>query len=161
MAGLELASASAAETRAIAAAVAAVLEAGDVVVLAGDLGGGKTTFVQGAAAALGCNDRVTSPTFALVQEYAGRTPVAHVDVYRLTNEQELYDVGFAELVDSGAVLFVEWGDRASRLLPDDRLELRFEPGPGDDDRVIAVRTRGARWESRAHALDATLAPWRP
>ena len=98
-------------------ALAADLEAGDVVVLIGDLGAGKTTFAQGIARGLGVAGSVTSPTFTLVQQYAGRWPVADVDVYRLDRIQELHDLGFEELVDGPGVTVIEWGDRVRQLLP--------------------------------------------
>ncbi len=149
------------ETRAIAAAIAALLEAGDVVVLTGDLGGGKTTFVQGAVAALGSSDSVTSPTFAIVQEYTAPVPIAHVDVYRLDREQELHDIGFDELVDSGRIVFVEWGERVARLVPADRLVITFDVPRtgGEDERVVAIEAQGASWALRHAALGASLQPW--
>ena len=112
-----LRTASADETRAVAAALAAHLEAGDVVVLVGDLGAGKTTFAQGIARGLGVEGPVTSPTFTLVQQYAGRLPVAHVDVYRLDRIQELHDLGFEELIDGPGVTIIEWGDTVRQVLP--------------------------------------------
>src|SRR5438034_5461127 len=98
------------DMRGFGAAVASVLVAGDVVALTGDLGAGKTTFVQGAARGLDVgDDQVTSPTFTLVREYRGRVPVVHLDVYRLNRVQEVIDLGFEELLDPEGVAFVEWG----------------------------------------------------
>jgi len=158
---VHLYSRSVADTRAIASVIAGALTAGDVVLLTGDLGGGKTTFVQGAVAALGSVDRVTSPTFAIVQEYAARVPIAHVDVYRLDREQELHDIGFDELVDSGRIVFVEWGERAERLVPFERLVVTFDVPRtgGDDERAIAVEAQGAAWARRHEALTAALNKW--
>jgi tRNA threonylcarbamoyladenosine biosynthesis protein TsaE len=161
---LELQSASADETRAIAAALASLLEPGDVVVLAGELGGGKTTFVQGAARALGTTARVTSPTFTIVQEYDGATPIVHVDLYRLDHVQELHDIGFDELVDAPEpdrrVVFVEWGDRAANLLPADSVVVRLDGAPRDADaRDVTVELRGPAWARRVDAVIATLQPW--
>ncbi|MGH2726573.1 MAG: tRNA (adenosine(37)-N6)-threonylcarbamoyltransferase complex ATPase subunit type 1 TsaE, partial [Actinomycetota bacterium] len=95
------------ETKALAAAVAPVMLPGDVVALSGDLGAGKTCFVQGAAAALGVSDRVTSPSFILVKEYQGTFPILHLDVYRLSNLQELTDLGYEEFLDPRWVVFIE------------------------------------------------------
>ena len=100
--------------------------------LIGDLGAGKTTFAQGIARGLGVAGPVTSPTFTLVQQYAGRLPVAHVDVYRLDRIQELHDLGFEELVDGPGVTVIEWGDRVRQLLPPDRVVVRIEPADADD-----------------------------
>src|SRR5439155_18645540 len=100
---LELAAPAATDTRAIGRAIGAVLQPGDVVSLTGDLGAGKTTFVQGAAQALGVDDAVVSPTFTLVRQYAGSVPVRHVDVYRLDRVQDVLDLGIEEMVDAGAV----------------------------------------------------------
>ena len=106
------------DTRAVGAALAELLAPGDVVALTGELGAGKTTFVQGAAAALGVTDPVSSPTFVLIRNHEGRAPVAHVDVYRLERIQEVLDLGFDELLDGGSVVFVEWGDAIEALFPE-------------------------------------------
>src|SRR6478752_5025021 len=111
-------SSSEAETRAIAARFAADLEAGDVLLLSGDLGAGKTAFVKGLAEGLGISsDEVTSPTFTLVHEYrGGRLPLIHVDLYRL-DRADLDEIGLdQDLADQG-VIAVEWAERMSRRLP--------------------------------------------
>jgi tRNA threonylcarbamoyladenosine biosynthesis protein TsaE len=163
---IRLCSESPAQTHAIATALAGVLLPGDVVVLAGDLGAGKTTFVQGAAHALGSDDVVTSPTFAIVQEYAvgdgaGARRIAHVDAYRLQRVQELHDIGFDELLDGSTIVFVEWGDRVVSVLPDDRLTvtfaLDFDSAP--DTRTLTVAPLGDTWSARATALQHALAPF--
>ena len=146
------------ETRAIAAALAAALRPGDVIALSGDLGAGKTCFVQGAAAALGVTERVTSPTFILLREHQGRVPVKHLDVYRLSNLQELTDLGFEELLDPSSIVFIEWGDAVGPLLPDEFLEVELR-GDADDERAIDVQAHGPAWNGRlAHASDS-LAAW--
>jgi tRNA threonylcarbamoyladenosine biosynthesis protein TsaE len=147
---------SADATRSLAATIAAHLVPGDVVVLAGDLGSGKTTFAQGIAAGLGVTEPVTSPTFTIVQEYAGRVPVAHVDVYRLDRFQELHDLGLEEMYDARVTL-VEWGDVVDPALPTDRMSIRLEPGDGDDERVVEIVTHGPSWRGRTSELDAALA----
>jgi tRNA threonylcarbamoyladenosine biosynthesis protein TsaE len=136
--------ASAAETRAVGAAIAACLAAGDVVVLEGDLGSGKTTLAQGIAGALGVTEPVVSPTFAIVREYDGTVPIAHVDVYRLDHVQELHDLGFEEIVDGSRVVLVEWGDLIAPMLPVDRVVVRLRLAHDDDDaRVIDVSAEGS------------------
>jgi tRNA threonylcarbamoyladenosine biosynthesis protein TsaE len=146
---------SATATRAVGAAIASCLESGDVVVLAGDLGSGKTTMAQGIAVALGVTEPVVSPTFAIVREYEGRVPVAHVDVYRLDHVQELHDLGFEEIVDRAGIVLVEWGDLVARILPRDRVVVRLQHCEDDDDaRVIEVAAEGS---GRSTALAARLA----
>jgi len=145
----------AAATGAIGAAIGALLGPGDLVVLAGDLGAGKTTLAKGIAAALGVTDPVTSPTFAIVQEYEGRVPVAHADVYRLASIAELADLALDELLDDHVVL-VEWGDRVVAALPADRIEIRLESGVAPDDRRLTVTPVGSRWADRTPALARAL-----
>lgn len=146
------------DTRKVAEALAELLLPGDVVSLTGDLGAGKTTFVQGAARGLGVTDQVTSPTFVLVREYRGEVPIFHVDVYRLDSLQEAIDLGAEELLDPPGVTFVEWGDAIVPLLPDEhlRVELRTEDG---DARRLSFSGHGPRWAGRWERLEGLLAPW--
>jgi tRNA threonylcarbamoyladenosine biosynthesis protein TsaE len=147
---------SAAQTRALGTAVAALLRPGDLVVLAGDLGSGKTTFAQGIAAGLGVDDPVVSPTFTIVREYEGRLPLAHVDVYRLDRLQELYDVGFEELVDGERVTIIEWGDVVQRVLPADHLSVELEPGVLPDERLVHVHAQGRSWLDRTERVESVV-----
>ncbi len=150
------------ETEAVGAAVGSQLRVGDLVVLTGDLGAGKTTFAKGLARALGVTQPVTSPTFTIVQEYDGRVPVAHVDVYRLDRIQELHDLGFEELVE-GRVTVVEWGEAIALVLPRERIDVRIAMDgamDGNDDlRVVEIVASGPGWDDRRAALDAALAPF--
>lgn len=147
------------ETKSIAATIAATLRPGDVVALSGDLGAGKTCFVQGAAAALGVREQVTSPTFVLMREYAGTHRILHLDVYRLGNLQELTDLGFEEFLDPSSVIFIEWGDAVGPLLPDEMVEvvLRAE---AEDLRTIEVHARGPAWNRRLAGVAEDLVRWR-
>lgn len=149
------------QTRALAASVAEVAGPGDIVLLVGELGAGKTAFAQGFAAGLGVQEPVTSPTFTLVRTYAGRLRLHHVDVYRLENLQEALDLGLAEMVDEGAVTLVEWGDAVAPALPRDFLEVRLAYGAGDNDdrRTVALRVVGRRWSARLDRLGAVLSEW--
>jgi tRNA threonylcarbamoyladenosine biosynthesis protein TsaE len=149
---------SAEDTRELAAAVAGVARAGDVVLLAGDLGAGKTTFAQGFARGLGVAEPVTSPTFVLVRPYEGRLRLAHVDLYRLDHLQEVVDLGLPELVDEGAVVLVEWGDVAPGPIASEFLEVRLTPGEADR-RQLDLRLVGDRWRPRHSALVAALGRW--
>jgi tRNA threonylcarbamoyladenosine biosynthesis protein TsaE len=113
---------------------------GGVVVIDGDMGAGKTTTVRALAAALGVLDEVSSPTFALVHEYASRigTPVIHMDLYRIEGEAEAAEAGVGEYYAGPGWCFVEWADRAAGLLPPDALRLRITAGP-EGDRVWELR----------------------
>ncbi|HEX4978435.1 MAG TPA: tRNA (adenosine(37)-N6)-threonylcarbamoyltransferase complex ATPase subunit type 1 TsaE [Acidimicrobiales bacterium] len=156
---------SADDTRELAAAIAGVVRAGDVVLLAGDLGAGKTTFTQGFARALGVTDPVTSPTFTLVNHYRGDVlTIIHADVYRLDRLQEIVDLGLPELVDDEeAVALVEWGDVAEPVLPKDFLEVRIGYSPSDadtdDTRTFELRPVGASWRTRVAALEDVVERW--
>lgn len=146
---------SVAATRALAAEVAGRCVAGDLLVLVGDLGAGKTAFVQGLAAALGSSDAVTSPTFTIAQRYdGGRLTVHHLDAYRLDTVQEAGDLALDELLDDDAVTVIEWGDRLRAVLPPDRLEIAFRFGDGDDDRVLELEAGGPGWAARLRDLGA-------
>lgn len=110
------------ETRACAGAIAGSVAVGDTIILVGDLGAGKTAFVQGFSAALGVAAPVTSPTFTLANRYTGRLVVNHLDVYRFDHLAEAHDLALPELAEEGVTL-VEWGDRITPLLPEERLEV--------------------------------------
>jgi tRNA threonylcarbamoyladenosine biosynthesis protein TsaE len=146
-------------TRALAGAIAAVVDDGDLLVLVGDLGAGKTAFTQGLARALDVTDPVTSPTFTLANRYEGRLVVNHLDVYRLEALEESRDLALPELLEEGVTL-VEWGDTILPALPADRLDVRITFGAGDDDRRIDLTPVGPRWAARADTLVEILAPWR-
>lgn len=151
------------QTRAVGAALAGLLEPGDVVALSGELGAGKTCLVQGAARALGVTGRVTSPTFTLVRTYLdAKVPIVHCDVYRLDRLQDVLDLG-DEVLAPDVVTFVEWGDAIASLLPDERLDIELTLADRDDldgARVVRLRPAGARWERRLDALTAACAAWR-
>jgi tRNA threonylcarbamoyladenosine biosynthesis protein TsaE len=155
-------------TRALAAAVAGLSEPGDIVLLAGDLGTGKTAWVQGFASGLGVTDQVTSPTFTLVRPHLGsRLQLLHVDLYRLDHLSEVLDLGLLEQLDErprgpgmvGTVACIEWGDLAEPAFPADFLEVRLELGEDEDERLIRLRAVGRRWGARMEGLRTALSPW--
>lgn len=146
------------ETRSLAASLAGVVAPGDLVLLAGELGAGKTAFVQGLGWALGVAEPITSPTFALAQRYDGDLVVHHLDVYRLDQLHEVLDLGIGELLDEGVVV-IEWGDAVAKALPNDYLEIALRFGTQPDDRVITLRPVGPRWAARADPLAAAITPW--
>ena len=156
---LAIRAATAEDTREVGAALAGVLRLHDVVVLTGELGAGKTTFVQGIARGLGATEHVASPTFTLVREYvSGRVPVAHVDLYRLEREQDVIDLALDELEEGERVLLVEWGDPVAELLADERLRVEFAADP-DDVRRITFATIGPSWDERAVELRSAFTKW--
>ena len=159
MSGLTAVTKSADDTREMAGQVATFAKPGDVLLLSGDLGAGKTAFAQGFGRALGVDQPIVSPTFTLVRTYPGRMPMIHVDVYRLDHLQEVVDLGLAELLDEGGVALIEWGDMAAPVLPPDFLEVRIDYGEGDDDRSFAYRVVGPSWAPRQRALQAALSRW--
>lgn len=134
--------ASAEETRRIAAELAERLSDGDVVLLSGDLGAGKTQFAQGVADGLGVTEPVTSPTFNLVFEYAsGRIPLYHFDLYRLEDAQQLEDIGFYELSDESTpgIALIEWADLFPEEMPEDAIAVIIRKDPADPSaRVIEI-----------------------
>jgi tRNA threonylcarbamoyladenosine biosynthesis protein TsaE len=141
---LTLLSRAPAETRELGAALGRLLQAGDFVGLVGELGAGKTAFIRGVAEGAGVPEReVSSPSFAIVQPYQGRSvTLHHADLYRLVDEDELYATGFYDLLPQGAML-VEWLDRIPRAAPDDHLRLDFTVLE-DESRKIAVTPTGPR-----------------
>ena len=151
--------ASVVDTRALAAEVAALIGPGDVVVLGGDLGAGKTAFTQGLGAALGVTEQIVSPTFTIERVYEGRLTLHHLDVYRLDNLHEALDLGLDEALDDGEVAVVEWGEAVSGVLGRDYLLARLALGAGDDDRTVTFEAHGPRWAARVEALRAAAQPW--
>lgn len=149
---------SPAETDALARRVADLLVAGDVVLLAGDLGAGKTAFARGLGGGLEVTEAVVSPTFTLARVYAGRLRMVHVDVYRLDTVHELLDLGLDDLAAGDAVTVVEWGDVVSGEFVADRLEVTLELVDGHPDaRAVTVTACGAAWSERADRLAAAIA----
>jgi tRNA threonylcarbamoyladenosine biosynthesis protein TsaE len=155
---LVLESRSPEETRAAGRALGAVLEPGDVVLLDGQLGAGKTVFAKGIAEGLDVAETVVSPTFTLAREYEGRYRLVHVDVYRLDRVQEFLDLGLEDLAGDDAVTVVEWGEAIAAELPVDHLQVRLAlpEEAADDERRLTVRFAGPAWYRRADDVRASL-----
>ena len=130
------------ETQALGEAIGATLGPGAVVACVGELGAGKTAFLQGLARGLGVTSAVTSPTFVLVNVYRGRVPVYHLDAYRTTSVAEVQDLGIHEMLDGEGVTLIEWADRILALLPLRAIVVRIQ-GLGDEPRQIEVEDPGA------------------
>ena len=129
------------ETAALAERLGAAAETGTVLCLVGDLGAGKTLFTQGFARGLGVTEEVTSPTFALMNQYCGRFPVTHFDLYRLEREEELDEIGFYEFAEpSGGVVLIEWADKFPDALPKPHIRLEIERGDTEDERRLMFFT---------------------
>lgn len=147
------------QTRAIAATVAELARPGDLLLLSGDLGAGKTAFTQGLGFGLGVTDPITSPTFTIAQVYEGRLRLHHLDVYRLEQLSEALDLGLGEILDDGAVTVIEWGDHILPILPADYLEIALSYGEDDDDRTLTLRPVGPGWAGRYQALANSIGGW--
>ena len=131
--------ASAAETEALGERLAAHLTGGEVIAFTGDLGAGKTAFTRGLARGLGITERVTSPTFTIVNEYeGGRLPLFHFDMYRLTSSDDLYDIGWEDYLARGGVCAVEWSEIVDDALEEDALQVDIKNESGDDRRTITI-----------------------
>ncbi|MCI2056527.1 MAG: tRNA (adenosine(37)-N6)-threonylcarbamoyltransferase complex ATPase subunit type 1 TsaE [Oscillibacter sp.] len=127
------------ETEAIGEALGKTLQPGTVLAYRGDLGMGKTVFSRGLAKGLGCTGRITSPTFTIVNEYEGRIPLFHFDLYRLDGEDALFDIGWEDYLGRGGVCAVEWSERAEDALPPDTIFVTLKRSPENDSwRTITV-----------------------
>jgi len=157
---IQLRTNNALETQAVAAALAESMRPRDLVLLVGEMGAGKTTFTQGFGHALGVTEHITSPTFVLMRSYDARLPLHHVDVYRLTQLQEVIDLGLVELLDEGGVALVEWGDVARPVLPRDFLEVRMAVDEIDDDVRNIVLEGSGSWTTRETSLAPLVEEWR-
>ncbi len=155
---LHLRSDSPASTSAIAASLAGLARRGDLIVLAGEMGVGKTAFVKGFGRAIGVNEPITSPTYTLVHSYpAGRVTLHHADIYRLSTHHEVADLAFAELLESDGIVIVEWGDVVAGTLGE-HLFVRIEFDEADEDaRDIVVTATGRSWAVRWDEIERRLA----
>ena len=127
------------ETEELGARLADALTRETVVAFTGDLGAGKTAFVSGMARALGVTERVTSPTFTIVNEFeGGRLPLFHFDMYRLGSADELFHIGWEDYLARGGVCAVEWSENVAEAIEDDAIRVSIVRGDGDDDRIITI-----------------------
>jgi tRNA threonylcarbamoyladenosine biosynthesis protein TsaE len=126
------------ETWDLAAELAAELAPGTVIALHGNLGAGKTCFIQGFAAALGIDEPITSPTYTLIGEYEGRLPLHHIDLYRLSGPTEALGLGLEEYFDANGITAIEWAERAEGLLPPDLLHIRITVDPQTETRTFNI-----------------------
>lgn len=139
------------DTAAFASELSKILEKGDILLFTGEIGTGKTTFIQALAKNLGVKELVTSPTFVIhMLRDSGRVPISHVDLYRLNDDDEVESIGFEEYYDT-AVTVIEWADRYSGFRPP-YIELHFEYGTGENERVVSILPNGGEWEKRLNSI---------
>lgn len=130
---------SAEETRALGEKLSGRLQAGDVVVLEGELGAGKSELARGIARGLGVKETVTSPSFTILNVYeSGRIPLYHFDWYRLESAEELYELGMDEYLGGDGIAVVEWAERCPEVVPEGSMRIRIE-ATGEDERIIEIR----------------------
>lgn len=128
-----------------------ILEIGDILLFTGEIGTGKTTFIQALAKNLGIKELVTSPTFVIhMIRDSGRIPISHVDLYRLNNDIEVESIGFEEYYDT-AVTVIEWADRYSGFEPP-YMELHFEYGVNENERIVSIMANGGDWNKRLSSI---------
>lgn len=126
------------ETELLGERLAQQLKGGEVLALFGGMGMGKTAFTRGLARGLDVQEPVSSPTFALVNEYAGRLPLYHFDMYRVTSWDDLYSTGFFDYLETGGVLVIEWSENIEEALPENTVKIIFKRGNGENDREIEI-----------------------
>ena len=135
---MEIITNSPGETEAVGAALGKLLHPGTVIAYRGDLGAGKTAFTRGLARGLGFQEIVTSPTYTIVNEYPGKRKICHFDMYRLGDADALYDIGWEDYLDSGALCVTEWSENVPGVFPDGTVEIHFSR-IDDETREIKVR----------------------
>ena len=150
------------ETQALGAALGKSAQPGDLILLCGDLGTGKTCLTQGIARGLKVADNVRSPTFVLATEYAGRLPLYHIDLYRLDNIREVDDLGLDDYIEGEGVCVVEWADKAMPFFPGDHLLVELGHSSiktlsPDKERTIRITPRGVRYASLLEHVQRLLA----
>ena len=124
-----------------------VLKSGDIISLSGDLGTGKTALTNGIAKSLGIDSYIASPTFTLVNEYEGRLPLYHFDVYRIYDPDEMFDIGFEEYINSEGITIIEWGEQIREILPEEIINVNIKKNldKGIDVREISIDFIGEKY----------------
>jgi tRNA threonylcarbamoyladenosine biosynthesis protein TsaE len=142
------------ETQELGKLVGSLSQAGDVYLLTGNLGSGKTCLTQGIAWGLGVKEHALSPTFVIMREMHGRLPIYHIDLYRLDRLEETEDLGLDDYFYGDGVSVVEWAEKAMRLMPPEHLEIDIEY-QSDNERRLVLRPRGRRYEEMVERLQGT------
>lgn len=145
---IEVISKSPNETEEYAEKLGKRLNGGEVIAFFGGLGVGKTRFTSGLAKGMGIDEYVSSPTFAIVNEYEGDIPLCHFDMYRITSFDDLCSTGFFDYLDNGSVLAIEWSENIENALPEDKLiKIEIFKGKSDDERIIRMSGEGVYEDS--------------
>ncbi|KUO74821.1 MAG: tRNA threonylcarbamoyladenosine biosynthesis protein TsaE [Clostridia bacterium BRH_c25] len=130
-----------------------LLNTGSIVCLSGDLGAGKTAFTQGIAKGLGVEDYVTSPTYTIINEYEGRLPLYHFDVYRLNDVEEMHELGYEEYFFGDGVVVLEWADIVKDIIPRERLWITILNTKGDNSREIIMEPTGEAYDNIVKGME--------
>lgn len=150
MATLNIELSSLADTERLGRLLGGIAEPGDVIILSGALGAGKTTITQfiGTGLEVPAECYITSPTFSLMHEYQGRLVLYHMDLYRLSSEEEIEDLGLLEYIYGEGLTVIEWPDRLGSLMPEEYLELSLEPQENENYRTARLKAIGSQWRNR-------------
>ncbi len=135
------------DTKLIGKLIARNLIEGTVLCLDGDLGAGKTTLTQCIAKEFGIKEYVTSPTFTIIKEYEGVLPFYHMDVYRIYSEDDMYDLGYEDYINSGGVCIIEWSQKISNILPANRINIYIQRTNDENTRIFSFEGQGRAYEN--------------
>lgn len=144
------------ETEKIGYTLGKLLTGGEIICMTGDLGAGKTTMTQSIAEGLDVKDYVTSPTFTIINEYEGRLPLYHFDVYRINDVDEMYDLGYEEYFYSNGVSIIEWADMIEEILPKERLNINIHKKDDIEGREIIIDGNGEKYQNIIKALSQEI-----
>jgi tRNA threonylcarbamoyladenosine biosynthesis protein TsaE len=150
---LRLISTSAEDTLNIGERLGKLLDRGDIICLSGDLGAGKTALTQGIANGMGVKDYVTSPTYTIINEYQGRIPLYHFDVYRLNDVEEMYELGYEEYFFGDGAVVVEWADIVKDIIPGERLWITILQSKNENSREIILEPTGEAYEEIVKGIE--------
>jgi tRNA threonylcarbamoyladenosine biosynthesis protein TsaE len=157
---LKLKSHSPEQTQKLGIELGRLAQEGDVFLLTGNLGSGKTCLTQGIAWGLGVKEYAFSPSFVLIREYYGRLPLYHMDFYRLDNIEEIIDLALDEYVYGKGICVIEWAEKGTDALPEDHLQVSLEYIPDTEtDRLIAIQAHGGRYMKLIQSLDIDIEKW--
>ncbi len=134
------------ETKKFGIKIGSLLSPKDILCLNGELGAGKTTMTKSIGLGLGVDDYITSPTFALINEYEGKYPVYHFDVYRLEAVDDLFDLGFDDYFFGNGVCIIEWAEKIEKLLPEERVIINISKGQKENERIVEIDGFGKSYE---------------